>query len=88
MIMPVLIVLSVSFGIATATESAAIAAVYALLLGFLVYRELTWKQVWRALKNAFKSSASIMLIVAITSIFTWILSMYQVPQLIQGFFLG
>ena len=88
LIMPVLIVLSVSFGIATATESAAIAAVYALFLGFLVYRELTWKQIWRALKNAFKSSAAIMLIVAITSIFTWILSMYQVPQLIQGFFLG
>ncbi len=86
--MPVLIVLSVSLGIATATESAAVAAIYSLIVGFLVYRELSWKQVWKALKNAFKSSASIMLIVAITSIFTWILTMYQVPQLIQGIFLG
>jgi tripartite ATP-independent transporter DctM subunit len=38
--MPILIVVSISAGIATASESAAIAVLYALILGFLVYREL------------------------------------------------
>ncbi len=88
LIMPVIIVLAVSLGIATATESAAVAAVYALIVGFLVYHELTWKQVWEILKTSFISSSSIMLIVAITSIFTWILTMYNVPALIQGVFLS
>ncbi len=84
-LMPLLIILSVSFGIATASESAGIAALYALILGFFVYKELTWKDVKKALKKTFMMSSSIMIIGGFTMIFTWILAVEQVPAAIGTF---
>ncbi|MFH1512713.1 MAG: TRAP transporter large permease [Bacillota bacterium] len=86
LLMPVAIVLSVSFGVCTASESAGIAVLYALLIGFLVYRELTWKLVWKALQKTFLASSAVMLIIGFTYIFTFILTLQKVPQTIQLFF--
>ncbi len=88
LLMPVAIVLTVSFGVCTASESAGIAVLYALLIGFLVYRELTWKQVWQALQKTLIASSAVMLIIGFTYIFTWILTMQRVPEIIQAFFLN
>jgi len=88
LLMPVAIVLSVSFGVCTASESAGIAVLYAILVGFLVYRELTWKQVWHALQKTLIASSAVMLIIGFTYIFTFILTLQRVPQTIQMFFLG
>lgn len=86
--MPILVVLCISLGIATPTEVAGIAALYALLLGFLVYRELKLKNVLGAVKRAFLSSSSIMIIIGFCMIFSWILAIEQVPDSIANFFLG
>lgn len=88
LIMPLFIIICVSFGICTASESAGAAVLYALLVGFLVYRELTWKAVWEALKKTFISSSSIMLIIGFTTIFTWVLTMQNVPQTVGDFFMS
>lgn len=85
---PVVIVVCVSFGICTASESAAIAVAYSLLLGFCFYKKLTIKHVLRALRRTLISSASICIIIAISNILTWILTMQQVPQSVAAFFLG
>ena len=85
--MPLFIIVCVSFGICTASESAGAAVLYALIVGFFVYRELTWKDVWAALKKTLISSSSIMLIIGFTTIFTWILTMQQVPMIVAGFFM-
>jgi tripartite ATP-independent transporter DctM subunit len=87
-IMPLLVVLAISFGVATPTEVAGIAALYALLLGFLLYRELKPKDLVGAIKRAFLSSSTIMIIIGFSMIFSWILAIEQVPQLIANFFLG
>ncbi len=84
--MPVFIIVCVSFGICTASESAGVAVLYALVVGFFLYRELTWKAVWEALKKTLISSSSIMLIIGFTTIFTWVLTMQRVPQAVAGFF--
>jgi len=86
--MPVFIVVCVSFGICTASESAGMAVLYALLIGFLVYRELSWKQVWEALRKTLIASSAVMLIIGFTYIFTLILTLQRVPQTIQAFFIG
>ena len=88
MMMPVIIVLAVSTGLATATESAAVAAFYALIIGALVYRELKFKDLYGMLKRTFMTSSSIMLIVGFSMIFSWILAVEQVPQMAADFFLG
>ncbi len=86
LLLPVFIIVCVSFGVCTASESAGVAVLYSLLVGFFVYHELTWKQVWEALKKSFISSSSIMLIIGFTTIFTWVLTMEGVPQIVAGFF--
>lgn len=87
-LLPLFIIICVSFGVCTASESAAVAVFYSLLVGFFIYRELTWKQVWEALKKSFISSSSIMLIIGFTMIFTWVLTMQGVPQMVGNFFLA
>ena len=84
-LMPLLIIVSVSGGIATASESAGIAVLYAAVLGFFVYKELTWKDVGKALKKTFMMTSSIMIIGGFTMIFTWILAVEQVPAMIGNF---
>lgn len=84
-ILPFLLVGCISFGVATATESAAIAVLYAFILGKFVYKELSWRQVWDALKKTFLISSSIMIIIGFTTIFTWLLTMLQVPTMIAEF---
>lgn len=86
--MPVVIVLFVSFGVCTASESAGIAVLYALLVGFFVYRELTVKDVIAALRKTLIASSSIMIIIGFTTIFTWLLTMANVPKTIAEFFLS
>ena len=88
LLLPLFIIICVSFGVCTASESAAVAVFFFLLVGFFVYKELTWKQVWSALKKSFISSSSIMIIIGFTTIFTWILTMQGVPGLVAGFFLS
>ena len=77
---PVLIIGGIRFGIFTATEAASSAIVYALLVGFFVYRQLKWSLVWEALKQTGDTSASILLIVGSAGLFAWILVSEQVPQ--------
>lgn len=86
LLMPLFIILVVSTGICTASESAGAAVVYAIVVGFLVYKELTWKAVWEAVKKTFISSSSVMIIIGFTTIFTWILTMEQVPMQVAAFF--
>lgn len=88
LIMPLFIIICVSTGVCTASESAGVAVGYALLVGFFIYRELTWKAVWEALKKTFISSSAIMLIIGFTTIFTWVLTMEQIPLLVGNFFMS
>lgn len=88
LLMPVFIIVCVSFGICTASESAGVAVLYSILVGFFIYRELTWKDVWNALKKTLISSSSIMIIIGFTTIFTWVLTMQRVPDTVAAFFMG
>ncbi|MBQ4609734.1 MAG: TRAP transporter large permease [Clostridia bacterium] len=88
LLMPLFIIVCVSFGICTASESAGVAVAYSMLVGFLLYKELTWKDVWNALKKTLISSSSIMIIIGFSSIFTWILTIMKVPDMVANFFMS
>jgi tripartite ATP-independent transporter DctM subunit len=78
--MPVIIIGGIIGGVFTVTESAAVAVVYALLIGFFVTRRLTPALVYQAmLQTALVTSASL-LIVAMASLYAWLLTLLQVPQ--------
>ncbi len=79
---PVIILGGIYSGIFTPTEAAAIACLYALIIGLCVYRELTVKSMFPALYKSFKMAASIMLIVGATQAFGWVLTREGIPQAI------
>ncbi len=84
LMMPAIILGGILGGIFTPTEAAAAGVLYALLVGFFVYRELTLAQLWPILRDTGIMSGGIMLIVANASLFSWILAAEQVPQMVAG----
>ena len=82
--MPVFVVGAVVFGIATATESAALGGFYALVLGFLFMRSLSFKRLLECFRNAVITSAKIMMIIAMSTMYVWILALERVPQTVAA----
>src|SRR5690606_20290266 len=80
LVLPLGIVGGIRFGVFTATEAGAIAIVYALLCGLLVYRCLNARNLIVALRESLFDTVAIVLIVAAASPFAWVLAAEQVPQ--------
>jgi len=87
-LMPIMILITVTMGVCTASESAGIAVLYALILGTVIYKELTIKDIKSSLKKTAMITASIMIIGGFTMIFTWILAMEQIPTMLANFILN
>ncbi len=81
---PIIIVGGILTGIFTPTEAAIAAVAYSLLLGLIVYKSLTWKRILRVSIDTVDTTASIMMIVAASTIFAWILTANQVAQLFSS----
>ena len=80
LILPVVIVGGVRFGVFTATEAGAIAFVYALLCGALLYRKLTPSNLLAAIRESVLDTVVIVVIIATAAPFAWVLAFEQVPQ--------
>lgn len=78
--LPLLIVGGVRFGIFTATEAGAVATVFALFCGALIYRGLTALNLSAAFKDAAEDTVAVAVIIAAASPFAWILTFEQAPQ--------
>lgn len=85
---PVIILGGIYSGIFTATEAAAVAALYSLVAGGLIYRELTLARILNIGHGCLKLSCGILFIVAATQAFGWVLTREQVPQTLARFFGG
>lgn len=85
LLMPVCVVGSVVFGIATATESAALGVLYAALVGFALTRALRISSFWRCLQATALTSAKIMIVIALSQAYIWILALERVPEAIAEF---
>ena len=64
MSIPVVLLGGIWTGIFTPTEAAAVAAVYSLAIGVLVYRAITWASLWGAVVESMRTSSSVMLLIA------------------------
>ena len=84
MALPVVIIGGILGGIFTATEAGATAVVYAILVGFFVYRELKLRDLPRILANAAMTSFGLMFIVANAAMFGWVLAREEFPRLTVG----
>lgn len=80
LLMPVIIIGGIVGGIFTPTESASIAVAYALVLGGLVYRELSWKKLTQAFKDAAITNGIILTVLMTANLFVWFMTVKMIPQ--------
>jgi len=75
-------------GVFTATESAAVACVYAFLVTFLVYRDYKWRDLPRLVHRVVKTVAMVMMLIGFSVAFGYMMTLMQVPAKASEFFLG
>ncbi|MDY6792416.1 MAG: TRAP transporter large permease [Thermodesulfobacteriota bacterium] len=81
---PIIILGGILFGIFTATESAAVAVVYALIVGVFVYRKIKIKDLVHLFKDGSITSSIVMFIIATASVFSWIAAIEDIPARLAG----
>lgn len=84
LLLPVVIVGGVRFGVFTATEAGAMAFIFAILCGALVYRKLTTENFADAVREATFDTVAVAIIIAAAAPFAWVLAAEQVPQKIAA----
>lgn len=85
---PVIILGGILFGVFTATESAAVAVVYALVIGMFVYRKIKFKDLVHLFRDGAITSSIVMFIIATASIFSWLAAIENLPAHLAGTLLG
>jgi len=88
LLLPAIILGGIWGGIFSPTEAAAVAVLYALILGIFINRAMGIKIFPRLLKNAGSSTASIMIIVGAASLYGWLISTEQIPQQVSSYMLS
>jgi C4-dicarboxylate transporter DctM subunit len=78
LLMPLIIVGGIWSGVFTPTESAAVAVVYGLAVSLYLYHDITWRDIPRLLLNAFRTSATVMLVIGATGCLAWLMTAEQV----------
>jgi len=81
---PMIILGGILFGIFTATESAAIAVVYAMVVGLFVYKKIKIKDLFPLFLSGSITSAIVMFIIATASVFSWIAAIEDIPAQMAG----
>lgn len=88
LLMPIFVIGTLRFGIATPTEVSVMAVAYALLVGSVIYRDMSWKGILRAILETGVMTGAVMVIIMASSIIQWILTLEQVPQELAAWVTG
>ena len=82
--LPLIVLVGLRFEIFTPTEAAVVAAVYALFVAVVVYRELKLKQLYSVFVSASKITAVIMFLVAASMVSAWLITVADIPDQLIG----
>ena len=82
--LPVIILVGLRMGVFTPTEAAVVAAVYALFVAMVVYRELSFRQLADIFQAAAHTSAVVMFLVAAAMVSAWLITVADLPSKIIG----
>ncbi|GLK79192.1 TRAP transporter large permease [Methylopila turkensis] len=88
LLLPTLIVVGVHSGAFTPTEASVIAVFYALFCGMVIYRTISWSMLPQLIARTAFMSAAILLIIAASSAFAWMLTYTQTPQVLTAWIQG
>jgi tripartite ATP-independent transporter DctM subunit len=79
LMLPVIILVGLRMGVFTPTEAAVVAAVYALFVACLIYRELNWTKLFEVFQQSAKTTAVVMFLVAAAMVSAWLITVAQLP---------
>lgn len=85
---PILLIGGMSTGVFTPTEGAVAASIWALVLGLVWYRTLSWRMLVRVSMETIETTATVLFIVAAASIFGWLLTATRVTDMVTAWVLG
>lgn len=74
LLMPVIVVVGLAGGVATVTEVGAVAAVYAIVVSLVVYRDLDLKGLWATLQRAALAAVTVLIVISVAGAFVWIVA--------------
>ena len=77
--LPLIIIFGLKFGIFTPTEAAVVAAVYALFVSLVIYRELKISQLYEVILSSAKTTSVVMLLVAAAMVSSWLVTIADLP---------
>jgi len=81
---PVIILGGILSGVFTATESAAVAVIYALVVGMVIYRTIGLRDLYPLFRDGAVTSAIVMFIIIMASVFSWIAAIENIPARLAG----
>jgi tripartite ATP-independent transporter DctM subunit len=84
LVLPVIIIVGLKFGVFTPTEAGVVAAVYALCVSTVVYRELRLSQLYRVFVAAARTTSLVMLLVAAAAVSAWLITVANIPGQLVG----
>jgi len=82
--LPVIIIVGLRFGVFTPTESAVVAAVYAIFVAKVIYGELTWRELVKVFIISAKTTSVVMFLVAAALVSAWLITVADLPGKIVG----
>jgi tripartite ATP-independent transporter DctM subunit len=88
LMLPVILLFGIYGGVMTPTEGAAAAAAYALLASALIYRSLSWRQLYGALIGSAKATTSVGMLIAGALVFNYVVTVENIPLSLQRFISG
>jgi len=80
---PVIIVGGIVSGIFTPTEAAAVASLYAFILGFVIYREISWVDLWKIVQKTARDTAIITFITSCAYLYGWVIISSRIPIILM-----
>jgi C4-dicarboxylate transporter DctM subunit len=87
-LLPVIVLGGIYGGLVTPTEASAISVVYALFVELIIYRETTFRRLFRAIIDAAVLSSCLLFILACAMTFVWFLTAEQIPQQVANWVVG
>ncbi|MEO7157899.1 MAG: TRAP transporter large permease [Vicinamibacterales bacterium] len=88
LMLPVVLLFGIYGGVMTPTEGAAAAAAYALLVSTLIYRSMSWKQLYGVLLASARSTTSVGMLIGGALVFNYVVTIERIPLSVQAFVSG
>ncbi len=80
LMLPVIVLFSLRFGLATPTEISTIAVTYSIIISAVLYRDMSWERIKRSIFFAGTATGVVMLLIMASMVAGWILTLDQIPE--------